>query len=104
MTTNKIFAAVGDDGTRPVVWGLGDSWEAALQDCESQELAQSCSVREITAAQAAIVRSGDVSWPITGAHAAEEFAEAAQLNAIDADAQCPEHGCARWRCTSDHAS
>lgn len=22
---------------------------------------------------------------------------------IDPDAQCPEHGCARWRCDADHA-
>lgn len=30
--TIQRYAAVGDDGTRPVVWGLGDSAEGARED------------------------------------------------------------------------
>ena len=64
MTSKHVYAAVGTDGMREVVWGVGVDRDAALQDCESQDIAQSCEVHEITEAQRAIVLAGDVSWPI----------------------------------------
>jgi len=66
-----VFAVVGTDGTRAVVWGLGDTADAArtdarrwLADANAVHEADSLDVEEITAEQAAIVRAGDVSWPI----------------------------------------
>ncbi len=66
MTT---YAAVGDDGTLPVVWGLGVTAEAALEDARAELTAAECAselaVHEITEAQALAILAGDVSWPVT---------------------------------------
>lgn len=32
-----MIAAIGSDGTRPVVWGLGETGEAAIADADSQD-------------------------------------------------------------------
>lgn len=39
MTTpaGDWYAAIGDDGTRPVVWGLGETAEGALDDARAQD-------------------------------------------------------------------
>jgi len=67
-TGATMFAAVGNDGTREVVWGIGETAEAALEDAASQADGSfnigTLETHAITAAQAAVVASGDVSWPI----------------------------------------
>lgn len=42
------FAAVGDDGTRPVVWGLGDTEAQARRDAEDQAYEFDCSTGILT--------------------------------------------------------
>lgn len=70
MTKPKTkFAAVGTDGKRLVVWGLGDSADEALHEAERElfvaDSSRQCfEVHEITADQAETVTTGDVSWPI----------------------------------------
>lgn len=63
----SAFAAVGDDGLRPVVWGVGATPEAARLDArewlgDHGDL-DALTVHSITEEQAQRVRSGDVSWP-----------------------------------------
>jgi hypothetical protein len=65
------FAAIGTDGRRQVVWGLGDTDASALRDAE-QNLRESDCVSElhvepITNEQREIIEAGDVSWPVSGA-------------------------------------
>jgi hypothetical protein len=65
-----MIAAVGTDGTRPVVWGLGStSYEAAADAARWGEPDgnEELTYHEITPQQAAVVQSGDVSWPIVAA-------------------------------------
>jgi hypothetical protein len=67
-----MFAAVGTDGTRAVVWGLGRTPEEARNDAKEwldqsgdrEHDACDTEVHEISDEQAEIVRAGDVSWPI----------------------------------------
>lgn len=59
MTAPIRYAAVGTDGVRPVVWGLGSTERKARAEC-----ADGVEVYRITPAQAAVVEAGDVSWPI----------------------------------------
>jgi hypothetical protein len=60
-----MFAAVGTDGTRAVVWGIGATADEALEDAAAQDdYAGPLETHEITAVQALIVQEGDVSWPI----------------------------------------
>lgn len=70
MTTN-LYAAVSSDGTRPVVWGLGSTPDEAradasrwLAECATTETGDDCEIHVISDAQAAIVRAGDVAWPV----------------------------------------
>jgi hypothetical protein len=63
MDEQMWFAVVGTDGWRPVVWGIGATEDAAQADARENECG-TCQTYEITAAQAAVVVSGDVSWPI----------------------------------------
>lgn len=60
------YAAIGTDGTREVVWGLGDTEEAAMLDAAAQDEAAGVDLRaeQISEAQAAVVEAGDVSWPV----------------------------------------
>lgn len=65
------FAAIGSDGTRPVVRGLGRSVEEARSDAESQAAASQCDPEvsrtvEVTAEQAAWIRSGTVAAEALG--------------------------------------
>lgn len=66
-----MFAAVGNDGLRPVVWGIGATEDEArsdaarwLADSDYEFEAASLPVHPITLAQASAVAAGDVSWPI----------------------------------------
>lgn len=66
------FAAVGNDGMRPVVWGTGTTEEAALADArlwldgEDQDL----EVHPIDEYEMVEVLAGDVSWPPSGRESA----------------------------------
>lgn len=59
--------AIGTDGNRPVVWGMGDTAEEAMADAAS-ELREQCEVAsdfelrcvEVSDDRAAIVTAGDV--------------------------------------------
>ena len=60
-----MIAAVGTDGARMVVWGLGVTEADALADASRQEHGgETLSCHEITAEQVAVVEAGDVSWPV----------------------------------------
>lgn len=70
MSTTNMIAAVGTDGTRPVVWGVGRNEAEALADAGAQDGLDgvdlsTLDLQPITEAQAAKVRTGDVSWPVT---------------------------------------
>ena len=67
----KAFVAIGSDGIRDVVWGLGDTREAALDDAQrwieasDAELdPDTIEVEEIAAEGADRIEAGDISWPI----------------------------------------
>jgi hypothetical protein len=66
MSDVKVFAAIGTDGTRPVVWGIGANAEEAIADGEEQlgdvGAAGSCDLRsvEISVARFSRIASGDV--------------------------------------------
>lgn len=67
----KMFAAIGDDGTRPVVWGLGSTEEAATADARSElreagVRSELTHVVQVTARQAASIRQGVVSVEALG--------------------------------------
>lgn len=69
MSATKYFAAVGNDGMRLVVWGIGHSEVEALDDAVAQDEGSTghdqYEVHEITVAQAEAIKRGDVSWPST---------------------------------------
>jgi hypothetical protein len=58
------FAAVGDDGRRPVVWGVGDTANAALVDAHSTfretGVASELRIVEISAERRAKIEGGEV--------------------------------------------
>lgn len=62
--TTTRYAAIGTDGNRPVVWGIGASEDAAEQDAHEELRAGDCESAlvycEITAEDAARVEAGDV--------------------------------------------
>lgn len=59
----RVIAAVGSDGTRLVVWGLGRTAPAALRDADTQEgTPADLETHEITPRMAAAVRRGHVEW------------------------------------------
>jgi len=68
----QMFAAVGADGTRPVVWGLGTTEEEARM-CAERWLSEAnreiddepLTYHAITTEQAEAIEAGDVSWPVT---------------------------------------
>ena len=63
-----MFVAVGSDGWRLVVWGLGSTPDAALSEAEAEVAphgdVEAFTVHEVTEAQATAVRAGAVAWPI----------------------------------------
>jgi hypothetical protein len=68
MTNDKHYAAVGTDGIRPVVWGIGDSYDAARVEAREQLANTDPEYRddplvivEITAEQRACIEAGEVS-------------------------------------------
>lgn len=71
-----MIAAVGTDGVRPVVWGVGSTLAKARAEAEcwlseagDGEMVQadldSLDYHKISKKQAQVVLDGDVSWPIT---------------------------------------
>lgn len=65
----SAYAAVGTDGLRDVVWGLGDTPEAALEDAarwlaeeRPVRTAEALDLHEVSEERAAAVRAGDVVW------------------------------------------
>jgi len=66
-----MFAAVGGDGNRSVVWGMGTTETAAVQEARAQDGfdGHALTTYQITEEQAAVVEAGDVSWPIVAASA-----------------------------------
>jgi|GEM_PF-4270353 len=60
-----MTAAVGSDGTRLVVWGLGETEAEALADAARQEHGgEEMTCHEVTEAHAAIVHGGNITWPV----------------------------------------
>lgn len=67
-----MIAAIGTDGWRPVVWGVGDTLaeahaEAARYLAEADAAAADVDCleyEEITEEQFAVIEAGDVSWPV----------------------------------------
>lgn len=59
-----MYAAIGDDGMRPVVWGLGRTESAAMRDARSQLHEAGCEseihAAQIDRARVARIRAGDV--------------------------------------------
>ena len=76
MGNAVVYAAVGSDGTREVVWGLGHTEAEALEDAArwiveaDSTVSQTISgVHELTAAQASVVLieqglGGITTWPV----------------------------------------
>ena len=59
------FAAIGDDGMRPVVWGIGETERLARRDAEEQAHDSCCGtgdlrIVEVSAERAARIEAGDV--------------------------------------------
>ena len=68
-THTARFVAVGTDGMRPVIWGLGETEEQAITDARSQDDGPEgafLTVHPCTPAIVARVQHGDVSWRATG--------------------------------------
>ena len=64
-TTDAKFVAVGNDGMRPVIWGLGVTEEDAIEDALEQEGCPPRSFLHVHPCTPEIqerVQSGDVSW------------------------------------------
>ncbi len=64
------FVAVGNDGRRPVIWGIGDTQEAAIADALAQDSGPTDAtylyVHPCTRAIEERLQQGDVSWRRTG--------------------------------------
>ena len=61
------FAVVGHDGTRQIVWGLGQTEESALRDARgwiSPNDKQELHCHRITEAQAERITRGAIEWPL----------------------------------------
>ena len=60
--TSTNFAAIGTDGMRPVVWGVGSTEEAAVADAwRWVEDREELRVVAISAERRATIEAGDVS-------------------------------------------
>ncbi len=67
-----MIAAVGSDGTRLVVWGIGDTEAEARADAQgylddATGSPVTLEMHTITEFEASIVRAGGVAWPISTA-------------------------------------
>lgn len=64
LLSARVYAAVGTDGTRPVIWGIGRHEEEALSDAASHGGVEdeSLYVHSISIARSRKVLSGDVAW------------------------------------------
>lgn len=61
IRTGGKVAAIGTDGTRNVVWGLGDTEDLALEDAAEQEFVPAdLTTRTVTAADVVAIEAGDV--------------------------------------------
>lgn len=61
------YAAVGDDGRRRVVWGIGTTETEAREEAAQwypDGVVDGLDVEPITAREAETIRMGDVSWPV----------------------------------------
>ncbi len=79
-----MFAAIGSDGTRLVVWGLGRTEKAAEKDAiaearDSDVDPELTHVVSITAAQAKRIRAGEVSVDTLGIALAGRGVRASRL-------------------------
>lgn len=79
------FAAIGTDGTRPVVWGLGDTEEAALVDAGLQDGVDGVELRTepVSDVQASKIEQGVVDWKVVCSYtdiSRAELAAVAQTN------------------------
>ena len=61
MGKRGYFVAVGDDGMRPVVWGIGTSEAAALRDAVNWT-PEALVVHRTTRRVFERVKAGDPSW------------------------------------------
>lgn len=102
------FAAVGSDGRREVVWGLGATEDGALADGRFQLGLNECEsdlcVVEVSKAQVLAIENGDVSWPpdvsdVSGPMSIERCREAGQ-----AWAQREAEACIDWEGASEWLS
>lgn len=69
--TSGWYAAIGTDGMRPVVWGVGESEQAAREDaCLCDELTHddldALTLRPITDEQAVRIQRGEVDCKTLG--------------------------------------
>lgn len=65
------WVAVGDDGIRPIVWGVGETEDEALEDAanwlgQAEDLKQlgALTYHEVSQKQGQRVLEGNVAWPI----------------------------------------
>ena len=74
MAPDGAVVAIGTDGMRPVVWGVGDTEESAGMDA-AQWLAtadgdldtdaiEALTYAVVSAEDAAVILAGDCSWPV----------------------------------------
>ena len=63
-----MIAAVGNDGVRQVVWGLGRTARAAIADALSEGaggvVAGELETHPVTADEVRRIRAGEVAWPL----------------------------------------
>lgn len=58
----KYFAAVGPDGRRPVVWGIGHTASDARQNARDYTDDLDLDTYEISHSRYVAIEGGDVSW------------------------------------------
>lgn len=79
-----MIAAIGTDGMRAVVWGLGETEDEARADAAKylggdQE---PLTFAPITEVQAAVIAGGDVSWPVNARSRAARTARGRQQTTV----------------------
>jgi len=71
MTNETMYAAIGTDGMREVVWGIGETEEAAEAEAASEAREAGCDPElrrtvAVTAEQAARIEAGEVDAATLG--------------------------------------